>query len=198
MGAFADRMLLNKTDLVSEADLERVEARLRTINQFAPIMRCNQSNVSVDSVLNISAFDLKKTLEMDAGFLDTDGEHTHDSTVSSLSITREGEVDLDDIQTWVSGILQEKGADIYRMKGVLCIAHAKKKFVYQAVHMIFNGNFDEEEEWGPDEKKESKLVFIGKNLDHAKLTADFEKCLYTDERKKAKLAALRFKAKDRV
>merc|ERR1711937_564514 len=92
--AFADRMLLNKTDLVSEADLERVESRLRGINAFAPIIRCSQSNVSTDNVLNIKGFDLKRTMEMDPEFLNTNNEHVHDNTVSSVSISQKGDVDL--------------------------------------------------------------------------------------------------------
>merc|ERR1712228_901588 len=153
--AFADRLLVNKIDLVSEADLERVEARLRSINKFAPLQRSEQSKVSVESVLNIKGFDLKRTLEMDPEFLNTDGEHEHDSTVSSISIVEPGELDLDLVQAWVGDILQTKGADIFRMKGVLAIANAEQKFVYQAVHMIFNGNFDEK--WSADEIRESKL-----------------------------------------
>merc|ERR1712050_716744 len=131
--AFADRMLLNKTDLVSEEDLVRVEGRLKQINSFAEIMRTKYSAVSVDSVLDIKGVDLKRTLEMDPEFLNTDGEHEHDSTVSSMSIIQPGEVDLDAVQAWVGEILQTKGADIFRMKGVLAIADAEKKFVYQAV-----------------------------------------------------------------
>jgi len=195
--AFADRLLLNKTDLVSEADLDRIEARLKTINSFAPIKRCSQSQVSTDLVLDIGAFDLKRTLEMDAGFLDTDGEHLHDQTVSSLSVTAAGEVDLDLVQAWVSDILQNKGADIFRMKGVLAIAHSEKKFVYQAVHMIFNGNF-EDEKWEEGEPKSSKLVFIGKNLDHEKLKAGFMACLNTPEIQEKKIKMLRFAIGDAV
>merc|ERR1711908_149627 len=86
--AFADRLIVNKVDLVTEADLERVEARVRAINQFAPIQRCQQSTVSVDSVLNVRGFDLKRVLEMDPAFLDTDGEHAHDQTVTSLSFVQ--------------------------------------------------------------------------------------------------------------
>merc|ERR1712054_309332 len=104
--AFADRMLLNKTDLVTEEDLARVEARLKSINSFAPIVRCSQSNVSVDSVLNIKGFDLKRTLEMDPEFLNSDGEHVHDQTVSSVSITQSEELDLDSVQKWISDLLQ--------------------------------------------------------------------------------------------
>ena len=85
--AFADHMLLNKTDLVTEEDLVRVEARLKGINKFVPIQRCCKSQVSVESVHNIGAFDLERILEMGPGFMDTEGEHEHDSTVSSLSIT---------------------------------------------------------------------------------------------------------------
>ena len=129
--AFADRMLLNKTDLVSEADLERVEKRLRSLNGFAPILRTLNSEISVDSVLDIRGFDLKRTLEMDPEFLNTDGEHEHDSSVTSLSIIQPGDVDLDAVQSWVGEILQSKGADIYRMKGVLSIANSEQKFVYQ-------------------------------------------------------------------
>eukprot|EP00308_Calcidiscus_leptoporus_P024800 CAMPEP_0119397606 /NCGR_PEP_ID=MMETSP1334-20130426/140419_1 /TAXON_ID=127549 /ORGANISM="Calcidiscus leptoporus, Strain RCC1130" /LENGTH=596 /DNA_ID=CAMNT_0007421451 /DNA_START=32 /DNA_END=1822 /DNA_ORIENTATION=- len=188
--AFADRMLLNKTDLVTEEDLVRVEARLKSINQFAPIMRCTRSSVSPDCVLNIKGFDLKRTLEMDPEFLNTDGEHMHDQTVTSLSIIQPGVVDLQSVQAWVGKILQEKGADIFRMKGVLAIADYDKKYVYQAVHMIFNGSFDEE--WQPDEVRQSKLVFIGKNLDHAELRAAFAECV-VDEAKRAKmLESLRF------
>jgi G3E family GTPase len=188
--AFADRMLLNKIDLVNEEDLVRVEKRLRDINAFAPILRSQQSQVSVDQVLDIKGFDLKRTLEMDPEFLNTEGEHEHDNTVTSLSIIQPGEVDLDAVQSWVGDILQTKGTDIFRMKGVLAIANAEQKFVYQAVHMIFNGNF--EEVWAPDEKRESKLVFIGKNLDHAALKAAFAACAFSDDMKMKKIKSLRF------
>eukprot|EP00310_Coccolithus_braarudii_P023490 CAMPEP_0183338848 /NCGR_PEP_ID=MMETSP0164_2-20130417/5993_1 /TAXON_ID=221442 /ORGANISM="Coccolithus pelagicus ssp braarudi, Strain PLY182g" /LENGTH=412 /DNA_ID=CAMNT_0025508761 /DNA_START=37 /DNA_END=1275 /DNA_ORIENTATION=- len=188
--AFADRMLLNKIDLVSEEDLVRVEARLKGINKFAPIQRCQQSNVSAESVLDIRGFDLKRVLDMDPEFLTSDGDHSHDSTVSSLSILQEGEVDLDLVQAWVGDLLQNKGADIYRMKGVLAIAESDKKFVYQAVHMIFDGNFDEE--WAPDEERNSKLVFIGKNLDKDELKAKFESCRFEKDTREKKIKNLRF------
>merc|ERR1711937_214451 len=189
--AFADRMLLNKTDLVDEADLDRVEGRLRAINNFAPIMRCCKSEVSVDSVLNIKGIDLKRTLEMDPEFLNTDGEHEHDTSVSSLSITQPGEVDFARVQEWVGWVLKTQAVDIFRMKGVLAIALAKQKFVYQAVHMIFDGTFDEE--WGPDEVRDSKLVFIGKNLNKEALKSGFAACAATPELDAEKKKKLRFK-----
>jgi len=153
--AFADRLLLNKTDLVEEADLERVETRLRAINSFAPLLRCQQSKVSVDSVLDIKGFDLERTLAMDPGFLDTDAEHMHDDTVTSVSIIERGELDLDSLEPFIGDLLQRKGADIFRMKGVLAVAHAEEKFVYHAVHMLFTGEFMDK--WAPGEERVSKL-----------------------------------------
>jgi G3E family GTPase len=172
--AFADRMLLNKTDLVTEADLDRIEARLRAINKFAPIQRCCQSEVSVDSVLDIRAFDLERTLEMNPEFLDNDGEHQHDTSLSCLSISQPGDVDLESVQEWVGWVLRTHAVNIYRMKGVLSIAHAKQKFVCQAVHTVFNGTFAGE--WVEAEVRESKLVFIGKNLDNEALKSGFAAC----------------------
>ena len=132
--AFADRLLLNKTDLVPEvADLERVEARLRAINKFAPIVRCTNSLVDVDSVLDIHGFDLKRTLEMDPEFLNTEGEHAHDASVTSLSIVQPGDVDFEQIQDWVHTLLQTQGAALYRMKGVLAVHGRAEKLVYQVV-----------------------------------------------------------------
>ena len=163
--AFADRILLNKIDLATEPELVAVEQRLKGINAFAPIIRSEKSQVSVDQVLGIKAFDLKKTLEMDPEFLDTEGEHEHDDSVTSMSITTSGEVHMLLVNDWVGDVLKNLGNDIYRMKGVLAVAGSPKKFVYQAVHMIFDGVF--EGEWGPDEPRGNKLVFIGKNLDKA-------------------------------
>ena len=122
---------------------------------------------------------------MDPEFLNTDGEHEHDTSVSSLSIIQKGEVDLEAVQDWVGWVLREKATDIYRMKGVLAIAHARQKFVYQAVHMIFNGNFEDSEVWGPDEERESKLVFIGKNLDKEALKVGFAACVATPYQQRA-------------
>mmetsp|Transcript_9089 Transcript_9089/g.26509 ORF Transcript_9089/g.26509 Transcript_9089/m.26509 type:complete len:405 (+) Transcript_9089:33-1247(+) len=188
--AFADRILLNKTDLVSEADLERVEKRLKSINSQAPVQRCTKAEVSPDWVLDIGAFDLKRVIEMDPEFLNTDGEHEHDNSVSSISIIRPGNVDLELVQKWVGQLLQEKGAQIYRMKGVLSISNADEKFVYQAVHMLFRGNFDDK--WEAGEPRESKLVFIGKNLDEKELRDGFNACIDTPEVLEKRIKTLRF------
>ena len=161
--AFADRLILNKCDLVpEESELKKVEDRLRAINKFAPIVRSTQAKVSADQVLNIKAFDLEKTLEMDPEFLNTEGEHEHDATVTSVGITVDGEVDLGKFNAWLEPIVTEKGVDIYRMKGVIAIYGDPNKYVYHAVHMIFSGAYTDP--WGM-KKRCCKLMFIGKNLD---------------------------------
>ena len=194
--AFADRMILNKTDLVTEDDLVRVEKRLKSMNSSASIIRTERSAVSVDNVLDIRAFDLKKTVEMDPEFLNTENEHEHDATVSSVSVIEKRPLDLEAIQRWFNYLLVNKGTDLYRMKGFLNVANAEERFMFQAVHMIFNGNFDEP--WQADETRESRFVFIGKNLDHDALKRGFEKCVHTPEIEKRKLASLRFDLGDPV
>lgn len=177
--AFADRMILNKIDLVSEEEITKVEARLKSINASAPIVRVEQSKVSVDNVLNLRAFDLQKTLDMDPEFLNTDNEHEHDHTVSSVGIVDKRPLDLDALMRWVHYLLVNKGTDMYRMKGVLNVADADERYMFQTVHMIFNGNFDVP--WEPNEERESKFVFIGKNIDHEELREGFLSCIQTPE-----------------
>ena len=189
-------MILNKMDLVDEADVKRVEARLKSINSSAPIVRAERSAVSVDSVLDIHAFDLKKTVDMDPEFLNTENKHEHDDTVSSISVVEDRPLDLGAIQRWVNYLLVNKGTDLYRMKGVLNVADTTERFMFQAVHMIFNGDFDEP--WAEDEKRQSKFVFIGRNLDHNELKEGFLACIQTPEMIAKKERKLRFAIGDDV
>ena len=171
--AFADRLLVNKIDLVREEDLERVESKLRKINKYAPILRCQNASVGMANVLDLKAFELERVLEMDPEFL-SDGEHMHDETVSSVGFKQEGNLNMERTNTWIAKLLQEKGVDIYRMKGVLSMAGVDDKYVFQGVHMLFTG-----EALGPwgEEKRVNRLIFIGKNLDKAALEAGFAGCL---------------------
>ena len=204
---FADRLLLNKMDLVTPADGERVEARLREINPYAPIQRCTRSEVSVESVLNIHGFDLDRTLAALPDFLNASAPPTkHDSSVKSVSLSqaaarhmrqvRDGDLDLNALQEWLRGLLDERGADIFRVKGVLSMAHSNSKFVCHAVHTIFTADFDEE--WAPGEPRKSKLVFIGKGLNAAELAASFNSCLATPENYARRAASLRFAVGEHV
>ena len=300
--AFADVLVLNKTDLISDGELDELESRLRDMNSMAQVLRCEQAEVPIDSVLNLSAFDLDQMLEkrptflepeypfewtgvyklepgryklsLDEGpdpnmslvaLLDQDGDeqalhqgaekcvrlyaedaekvmpnatihyskhldlqlqskgnksffldletstnvgiftqhtaeefdiklfsendnepikpvsertwvaqHEHDDEVGSFAIERDGDVDLEKMNAWLSKLLAEKGIDIFRMKGFISISGDPRRFVFQGVHMLFDAQ--PEREWGEMERK-NQLVFIGRNLDEKVIQQDFDKCL---------------------
>jgi len=173
--AFADILLLNKVDLVPEEQaLTKVEARLRSLNKWAPMIRCQGASVALDALLNIRGFDLSRVLDVDPAFLDGDGEHQHDDRVSSVGFNQPGELDMDKTNSWIAKLLQLEGNNIYRMKGVLAIAGVEEKFVYQGVHMQFKGEFVEP--WKSGERRHNRLIFIGKNLDRDRIVAGFNAC----------------------
>lgn len=300
--AFADVLVLNKTDLVGTEDLDALEARLREMNRMARVVRSEKANVPVDTVLNLSAFDLDQVLERRPTFLEPEypfewtgvyslepgryalslaegpdpemslvvranqdrddaalregaewsvrryaepaapvepgsnlsigehvslqlqsagrkaffltvdepvqvglfaqhtaeefdmkilrdgsdeevlpsaeriwvAQHEHDDEVGSFAIERTGDVDPDRLNQWLSEVLRERGVDIFRMKGFLSIAGEPNRFVFQGVHMLFDGQPDRP--WG-NAPRFNQLVFIGRNLDEAAMTQGFDACL---------------------
>ncbi len=175
--AFADRVLLNKIDLATEDELKVVEARIKSINGSAPIFRTQNSLIDPKNLINIGAFDLESTLEMDPEFLDTDAEHEHDSRVTSVSSRFEGELNVNKLNVWIGKLMRDKGEDIFRYKGVLAVKGMNEKFVFQGVHMLFSGDFsDEISLWKDGETRECRFVFIGKNLDHQALLDGLMEC----------------------
>ena len=178
--AFADRILLNKTDLAKdEAELANIEARLKKINPTAQILRTQHSKCDPNNLIDIKAFDLDKTLKMDPSFLNTDEEHEHDPSVSSTSTKFEGYLQIVKLQRWISTILRTMGANLFRYKGVLSVAGMQKKFVFQGVGMLFSGDFVDEE-WAQGEKRENCFVFIGRDLDKKALIDGFLACKCSD------------------
>merc|ERR1712107_531762 len=101
------------------------------INERVQIKRCQQSAVDMDFVLGIQAFDLDKILEMDDAFLADDADHQHDDRVSSVGFNVKGEVDQKKLNEWIGALLKDKGADIFRTKGVLAVKDTKEKFVFR-------------------------------------------------------------------
>jgi G3E family GTPase len=298
--AFADVILLNKTDLVAQHDLEVLERRISTMNGAAKLYRTQNAQIDLDAVLNVGGFNLDRAMEIDPLFLEPeypfewggvyyldagsytllldegpdpamqlailpataatpaalelvqeqavlvfsdeeqvldpgatltpgsnlvrlnlwatplhftlevaeagayalftehgpdefnlrllhDGDtlspelehaykpdHEHDEAVTSVGITVPGDLDPKRLNAWLSKLLREQGLDIFRMKGVLSIAGDARRFVFQGVHMLFDGRPDRE--WG-NEPRTNKLIFIGRNLDRAALNADFRACL---------------------
>eukprot|EP00943_MAST-04B_sp_MAST-4B-sp1_P003072 g3072.t1 len=189
--AFADRILLNKTDLVTAAgELDKIEKKIKSINAFAPIFRTKNSIIHPKELLNIGSFDLKRTLEMDPEFLAIDAEHQHDLSVSSTSSKFEGALNVNKLQKWIQVLIQSKANDLFRYKGVLAVKGMDLKFVFQGVHMLFSGGFSKEvAPWKPGEKRECRFVFIGRDLDHKALEDGFLDC---------KAEELRFKVGDTV
>jgi G3E family GTPase len=173
--AFADIVLLNKTDLVTPAELEELEKRIRGMNAIAKIYRTQNSELAMDALLGVKAFDLDNALQIEPGFLEEEHEHEHDETVTSVALVEKGAVDGEKLNTWMSKLLQTQGPDIFRMKGILNIAGEDDRFVFQGVHMLFEGKPDRP--WRDSETRKNELVFIGRNLDEAKLKADFLACL---------------------
>ncbi|KAB8334378.1 GTP-binding protein [Scytonema tolypothrichoides VB-61278] len=172
--AFADVILLNKTDLVPPEQLDELEKRIRGMNAMAKIYRTRDSEVSMDALLGVKAFDLNRALEIDPEFLGEDA-HEHDETVSSVALVAEGALDGDKLNDWMGELLQTQGPDIFRMKGILNIAGEDNRFVFQGVHMLFDGKQDRP--WKEGETRKNELVFIGRNLDEAQLREDFLACL---------------------
>ncbi len=213
--AFADRIILNKTDLATPAELNAVEARLRALNPLAPITRAERANVPLDQVLGLHGFDLERILDIHPAFANpAHGEagHVHDEhcghdhdhhdhghdhhghldsvdSVDGVSGAR-GHHHGDDIKgislsldrpmngvkftQWLDRLLGEKGQDILRAKGIIDVQGEDRRLVFQAVHMILEG--DLQREWGAAERRWSRAVFIGRDLDEAALKAGFESC----------------------
>ena len=208
--AFADVVVLNKTDLVNAEALEKLRATVRKINPHAVIHNAERSNVELDKVLDRGSFDLDRILEDDPHFLhDHDHGHpdhecgpscehdhghshdhecgpdcdhedhkldasTHDTTVKSISL-RAGEMNHDLFFPWINKLTQIDGPDILRLKGIVAFAGDEDRYVVQGVHMIVEG--DHQRPWKVDEKRETRLVFIGRNLDREKIERTFNACV---------------------
>lgn len=172
--AFADRMVLNKVDLVDEPKLTAVESRLRSINSAAEIVRSQDAKVDLDRILDVGAFDLQRVLTDDPAFLEQT-DHQHDQTVTSVGFQIDGDIDVDKLNDWLGELLGYRGVDIFRSKGILALENQSRQYVFQGVHMLFDGT--EGREWRPDEPRTNRMVFIGRNLDRAELEAGFRGCL---------------------
>jgi G3E family GTPase len=211
--AFADVILLNKTDLVTAAELDELEKRIAKMNTQARIHRTKNADINLDKVLNVKGFDLDRILEHEPDFLKSGSptkdphdhadcdhdhghcgheehdlgsgrthgldivehtDHTHDESVASVGIILDGDLDAKKLNKWMSELLQARGPDIFRMKGILSIKNDPNRFVFQGVHMLFDGRPDKP--WGKTPRT-NKLIFIGRNLDRAELTEAFRGCL---------------------
>jgi G3E family GTPase len=171
--AFADVILLNKIDLVTDTELEALEQRIRGMNAIAKVYRTREAQVDLDTLLGVNAFDLSNALQIDPEFLN-EIAHEHDETVSSLALVEAGELDVNKLEAWLGDLLRDQGPDIFRMKGILNLAGEECRFVFQGVHMLFDGRKDRA--WKPNEPRTNELVFIGRNLEPMNLAEHFRAC----------------------
>ena len=172
--AFADVVLLNKTDLVEADGLERVEARIRKINPYAKIIRTAHCAAPLDEIVGLNAFSLDRVLEVEPDFLTSDHDHEHDDDITSVSFTSETPLDLDKFQTWFGKLLQTHGQDILRSKGILDFTGQDGRYVFQGVHMLMSGS--EMGPWPESKPRNSRIVFIGRDLKSMGLKEGFEAC----------------------
>ena len=174
--AFADVIVLNKTDLVTPEELATVEAKIREINRFATIHRAERGGVPIAELLDRGAFDLERVLAVRPDFLDDD-THEHNEDVRSMSFEVERPLDPEKFNAWISGLLATKGQDLLRTKGILAYANEDRRFAFQAVHMIADGGFIGP--WKDGEPRRSRIVFIGRDLNRPQLRRGFESCQAT-------------------
>jgi len=172
--AFADVILLNKIDLVFPEQLDKLETRIQAMNAITKLYRTRNVELEMDALLGVGAFDLNRALEIDPKFL-SETAHEHDQSIASVALVEPRALDGKRLNDWLSYLLQTQGADIFRMKGILNMAGEDHRFVFQGVHMLFDGTRDRP--WKPNETRKNELVFIGRNLDEAQLTEDFRLCL---------------------
>jgi G3E family GTPase len=198
--AFADQIVLNKLDLVTPAEAAEVERRLRAINPLAAIHRATRSDVPLEAVLGRGGFDLERIAELDPDFLnpphgeeghvhdehcghDHDhhghdhhhGGHAHeDQDIKGVALSTERPLDGQKVTRWLNELLQVQGPDILRAKGILDVQGEDRRLVFQAVHMILEG--DLQKPWREGEHRYSRMVFIGRNLDRAKLEVGLAGC----------------------
>jgi G3E family GTPase len=193
--AFADVILVNKTDLVTDAELREVEARIRGINPYAKLHRTQKSQIALDQVLGRNAFDLDRILDIEPEFLHADDhdhhhdhghdhghdhhhhglKHYHDEDMQSMSLSTDKPLNPDKFFPWIQKLVADDGPKILRSKGILNFKDDPERFVFQGVHMILDG--DHQRPWKDGEKRDSRMVFIGRDLPEEKIRKGFESCV---------------------
>jgi G3E family GTPase len=201
--AFADVIVLNKTDLVSRPELAEVEARIRAINPYAKLHRTERCKVALSDVLERGAFDLDRILELEPEFLEAGDDHDHhghddhdhghghdhhhdhghglkhyhDEEMQSLSLRSDKPLDPNKFMPWLQNLVASEGQKILRSKGILAFSDDDDRYVFQGVHMMLEG--DHQRAWRTGEPRESRLVFIGRELPEQMIRDGFESCITT-------------------
>jgi len=198
--AFADVIVLNKTALVSKAAHAEVAARIRGVNPNAKLRRTARCQIGIADVLERGAFDLDRILEIEPAFLEVDDhdhdhhdhdhghhhhdhdhghglKHYHDEDMQSLSLRSDKPLDPSKFMPWLQNLVQTEGQKILRSKGILAFQDDEDRYVFQGVHMMLEG--DHQRKWKDGEPRESRVVFIGRELPEQAIREGFEHCIVT-------------------
>lgn len=173
--AFSDIVLINKMDLVSTEQMDKIERRVRQLNAMAKIYHTSNSEIPLSSILNVGAFDLVQKLEVDPEFLG-DHEHEHDAAIGSFVLTENRPVDVNRLMTWMGGVAEKRGDDLYRTKGIFYANGFHERLVFQSVRMLTTLRRDRL--WEPGEDKMTQFVVIGKNLNREEFAAGLADCVF--------------------
>jgi G3E family GTPase len=198
--AFADVILINKTDLVGPEELREIEARIRGINPYARLHRTERAQIPLAEVLDRNAFELDRILDLDPEFPHGDGrdhghdhdhshphdhdhahdhahglKHYHDEEIQSIALRTDKPLDPSKFFPWMQELVASEGPNILRSKGILAFGDDPDRFVFQGVHMILEG--DHQRPWKDGEPRESRIVFIGRNLPEEKIRQGFAGCI---------------------
>ncbi|WP_455465740.1 CobW family GTP-binding protein [Bartonella sp. B39] len=189
--AFSDIVLLNKIDLVNAQERAHAESLILAINPQTVLYATERTNIPLDKLLDRGSFDLQRALDHEPHFLDHqhsghvcspdcnhDHQHHHASTIHDITVTsvslKTGALQPEKFFPWIQQITQQQGPDILRLKGIIAFQGDNDRYAIQGIHMILEGQH--QRPWREDEKRESRLVFIGRTLDAEKLKAGFENC----------------------
>jgi G3E family GTPase len=176
--AFADVIIVNKTDLVDAATLQKIESKIRALNQFARIHHAVKATVPLDAILDRGSFDLERLLDVEPGFLDEDpADHEHDDSIVSISLSADKPLEPEKFSAWMREFIMRRGTDILRTKGILSLKGQERRYVFQGIHMVMDSDWGSP--WAEQERRSSRLVFIGRDLDADELQGAFRACIAT-------------------
>lgn len=172
--AFSDIVLINKADLVTPAEMQAIEARVRRLNPLAVIHHTTEADIPIEKVLNVKAFDLIQKLDVDPEFLG-DHEHEHDQAVGSFVLEEDRPIDINRFSLWMNRMAGERGDDLYRSKGIFNAQGFSDRVVFQSVRMLTT--MRPERAWAEGERRMSQFVVIGRNLNRAEFAEGFASCV---------------------
>ncbi|MDR5826641.1 GTP-binding protein [Caballeronia sp. LP006] len=174
---FADRIIINKTDVAVPAKVAALVEELRQINPTAQIDFANHSAVDVDALLGVRSFSLDNLLAVEPGLLDEEGhDHEHDDSIASCAIVVPGAIDANRFNQWINQLVQTQGQQLLRMKGVLNVHEEARRLHFHSVHMLLDASFGRA--WKRDEARENRFVMIGRNIDARHMRDGLLSCMH--------------------